>query len=157
MSQKKWKINVIDIIAVLLIVAVGVFLFTRLSSGGSGGSETVNIRYTVLCENQPTEIYEAVQQYVPGTLMASGALYNQQIVSVEAEPTLVCSNGEWVEDPDHMDLTFTVEGQIEREAVLVASAGNQEIRIGKIIILKTEYIEFEEAMVTSVSYPESLG
>lgn len=157
MSQKKWKINVIDVIAVVLIVAVGVFLFTKLSSGGAGGSETVNIRYTVLCENQPTEIYEAVQQYIPGTLMASGALYNQKIVSVEAEPSLACSNGEWVEDPDHMDLTFTVEGQVERGQVLIASAGNQEIRIGKVIILKTEYMEFEEAMVTSVSYPESLG
>ena len=38
----------------------------------------------------------------------------------------------------------------EREAVLVASAGNQEIRIGKVIILKTEYMEFDPAIVTAV-------
>ena len=155
MSQKKWKINVIDVIAVVLIVAVGVFLAMKLSSTGSSSSRMVTIRYTVLCENQPEEIYDAVQEYVPGTLMASGALYNQKIVEVSAEHTLVSSNGQWVEDPNHMDITFTVEGQIERGDVLIANAGNQEIRIGRTIILKTEYMEFEDAVVTSVAYPDT--
>ena len=155
MSQKKWKFNIIDIIAVVLIVVVGVFLVMKLSSSSSGNSRMVTIRYTVLCENQPDEIYDAVQEYVPGTLMASGALYNQKIVDVSAENSLEVSNGQWVEDPNHMDITFTVEGQIERGDVLVANAGNQEIRIGRKIILKTEYMEFEDAVVTSVTYPDS--
>ena len=45
--------------------------------------------------------------------------------------------------------------QIEKADVLVATAGTQEIRIGKEIILKTEYLEFEEAVVTSVEYPSA--
>ena len=153
MSEKKWKINIIDIIAVVLILAVAVFLGVKLLGSDEGGSEMVNIRYTVLCEQRPTETYEAVQQYIPGTLMASGTLYTAQIVAVEASPTMVLSgDGTWVEDPDHVDLTFTVEGQVEKGSVLVASVGTQEIRIGKEIILKTEYIEFEKAIVTDVSY-----
>lgn len=155
MSQKKWKINIIDIIAIVLIVVVGAFLVMKLSSSSTSSSRMVTIRYTVLCENQPDEVYDAVQSYVPGTLMASGALYNQKIVDVSAEHSLEVSNGQWVEDPNHMDITFTVEGQIERGDVLVANAGNQEIRIGRKIILKTEYMEFENAVVTSVTYPDS--
>ena len=148
MSQKKWKFNVIDVIAVVLILAVAVFLFTRISGSDDGGSQMVDIRYTVLCPEQPSEVY------LPSSLMASGTLYGQQVTGVSATPTMVLGpDGQWVEDPNHMDLVFTVEGQIERGAVLVATAGTQEIRIGKKIILKTEYLEFEDAIVTSVEYP----
>ena len=154
MAQKKWKFNVIDVIAVVLILAVVIFVATKI--GGSGGTESqmVNIRYTVLCPDQPSEIYEAVQQYIPGNLMASGIRYGQQITRVTAQPTLVPGpDGQWLEDPGRMDLTFTVEGQVEKGDVLVALAGTQEIRIGKKIILKTEYLEFEEAVVIGVEYP----
>src|SRR5699024_7916754 len=111
-------------IVIVLIVVVGAFLVMKLSSSSTSSSRMVTIRYTVLCENQPDEVYDAVQSNVPGTLMASGALYNQKIVDVSAEHSLEVSNGQWVEDPNHMDITFTVEGQIERGDVLVANAGN---------------------------------
>ena len=153
MSQKKWKFNVIDIIAVVLILAVGVFLASKFAGGESSGVEMVDIRYTVRCENQSAEIYESVQKYIPSALMASGSLYNAQVVSVEAEPTLICSGGTWVADPTHMDLTFVVEGQVEKAAVLVPTLAAQEIRIGKEIILKTEYMEFDPAVVIDVEYP----
>ena len=79
------------------------------------------------------------------------------MVDVQSTPSLVLGpDGEWVEDPEHVDLTFTVEGEVEKADVLVATAGTQEIRAGKKIILKTEYIEFEEVIVTSVEYPSSI-
>ena len=57
-----------------------------------------------------------------------------------------------MEDPDHVDLLFTVTAQVEKTAVMVPSVGTQEIRIGKEIIFKTEYIEFDPAYVVSVEY-----
>ncbi len=157
MSQKKWKFNVIDVIAVVLILAVAVFIATKVGGKITGGSsDMVPIRYTVLAEAQPAAIAESVQDYIPGSLMASGTRYDIQVVDVQSQPTLVLGpDGTWVEDPNHVDLTFTVEGQIEKADVLVATAGTQEIRIGKEIILKTEYLEFEEAVVTSVEYPSA--
>ena len=158
MSQKKWKFNVIDVIAVVLIVAVGVFIATKVGGGVGGGSQMVPIRYTVLCENQPAALAESVQDYIPGNLMASGTRYDLQIVDVQSSHTLVLGpDGQWVEDPNHVDLLFTVEGEIERGDVLVATAATQEIRAGKEIILKTEYLEFEDVVVTSVEYPSSIG
>lgn len=51
-----------------------------------------------------------------------------------------------------MDLLFTVTAQVEKTTVMVPSVGTQEIRIGKEIIFKTEYIEFDPAYVVSVEY-----
>ena len=150
MSQKKWKFNVIDIIAVVLIVAVAVFLATKIGGKVSGESEIVPIRYTVLAEERPAAVAEA-------NLMASGTRYDIQVVDVQSQPSMVLGpDGTWVEDPNHVDLTFTVEGQVEKADVLVATAGTQEIRIGKKVILKTEYLEFEDAIVTSVEYPSTV-
>ena len=154
MSQKKFKFNIIDIIAIALILVVGVFLVTKFVSHRSAGAQTVPIRYTVLCEGEPAEILDAVEQYIPSTIMASGSLYNAQVVSVAATPTMVICDGIWVEDPAHVDLTFVVEGQVERGAVLSPTLGGQEIRIGREIILKTEYLEFPTAKVIDVVYPE---
>lgn len=157
MSQKKWKFNVIDVIAVVLIVAVAVFLATKIGGKVSGESEMVPIRYTVLAEERPAAVAEAVEAYIPGNLMASGTRYDVQVVDVQSQPSMVLGpDGTWVEDPNHVDLTFTVEGQVEKGDVLVATAGTQEIRVGKKIILKTEYLEFEDAIVTSVEYPSTV-
>lgn len=152
MPQKKWKFNIIDAIAVVLIAAVVLFVASKLLKSSGGQQEMVSITYQVMVEEQPVEAYEAIQQYIPSRIMASGALYDAEIIAVEAEHTLVCSQGEWVEDPDHVDLLFTVTAQVEKAAVLVPSVGAQEIRIGKDIILKTEYIEFDPARVVSVEY-----
>ena len=152
MPQKKWKFNVIDIIAVILIAAVVLFVASKLLRRGGGEQEMVSITYQVIAEEQPVEIYEAVQQYIPCRIMASGALYDGEIIAVEAKHTLVCSGGEWVEDPNHVDLLFTVTAEVEKAPVMVPTVGTQEIRIGKQIILKSEYIEFDPAYVVSVEY-----
>lgn len=153
MPKKKWKFNIIDIIAVLLIAAALVFAGTKILSKSSGGEgEMIPMTYKVIAENQPAEMYEAVQRYLPSYLVASGAHYDAEIVSVEAEQTLVCSAGEWVEDPNHVDLVFTVKCELEKTPVLLPIIGGQEIRVGREIVLKTEYLEFAEAHVLSVEY-----
>lgn len=153
MPQKKWKFNVIDVIAVALILAVVAFLGVKVLGGNHNNVEMVDIRYSVLCEDQHISVYENVQKYVPAALMASGTLYDAKVVSVEASPVLVCSNGEWKEDPNHVDLIFVVEGTAEKAPVLTPKVGAQEIRIGNEIILKTEYMEFDPSYVIDVEYP----
>ena len=151
MSQKKWKFNIIDVIVVALIAAVAVLLVVKFTGGEIYEAQYGAIRYTVVVQDQPLEVYEGVREHVPGTLMASGARYDdQQIVSVEAEPVLVCSNGEWVEDPSRVNIFFTIEGTVEITPVMTTTVASQEIRVGREIILKTEYLEFDPAVVTEV-------
>lgn len=160
MSQKKMKFNIkfniIDVIVLVILAAAIVFVGVKMTQSSGTTSTTVPIRYTVLAENQPAAIADSLAQYVPGQLMASGSLAPLEIVSYEATPTILIDNGVTVKDPSHVDITLVVEGTIQRDAVLTASAGNQEIRIGRSIILKTEYIEFPTAVVVNVEYPESL-
>lgn len=151
-NQRKWKFNIIDIIALVLIAAALVFAAVKLLGGRSGKVETMPLTYQVIAENQPAEMYEAVQQYIPSRLVAAGALFDAEVVAVEARQSLVCSAGIWVEDPEHVDLIFTVSAEVEKTPVLLPSVASQEIRIGNQIILKTEYLEFDPAYVLSVEY-----
>ena len=111
-AKRVGKFNIIDIIAVILIVAVVAFGAWKLlgSSGGTAAEDggMVKVTYVVKCEGVPTELYETCQAHLPSPLMASGALVGGQIESVEMEPYYVLGpDGQWIEDPEHVTLLFT--------------------------------------------------
>ena len=99
-AKRVGKFNIIDIIAVILIVAVVAFGAWKLlgSSGGTAAEDggMVKVTYVVKCEGVPTELYETCQAHLPSPLMASGALVGGQIESVEMEPYYVL--GRWAVD-----------------------------------------------------------
>ena len=159
-AKRIGKFNIIDIIAVLLILAVLVFAGWKLL-GGRGGSDPgesgmVKVTYVVRCEGVPAELYETCQAHLPSDLMASGALVGGQIESVEMEPYYVLGpGGEWVEDPEHVTLYFTASTETPAGEVMTTQVGDQEVRIGKTdYILKSEYIEFSEGTIVDVSWEE---
>jgi hypothetical protein len=88
--------------------------------------------------------------------MASGTLYDGQVNGVEMEPYYILDNsGNWVEDRDHVNLIFTVDATIPKTDVRTNEVAKQEIRMGKAdYILKTEYMEFKESIITSVEWSE---
>ena len=77
-----------------------------------------------------------------------------EIVSVAQEPYYVLTaGGEWVEDPTHTTLLFTVETTTPTAEVMTTKVGDQEVRIGKTdYILKSEYIEFSEGTIVDVRW-----
>ena len=158
-AKRIGKFNIVDIIAVLLILAVLAFAGIKLAH--RGGGETVEaamtkVTYVVRAEGVPVELYENCLEHLPSPLMASGALVGGQIESVEKEPFLVLDdNGEWVEDPAHVTLLFTATTQTPSGAVMTTKVGDQEVRIGKTdYILKSEYIEFQGGIITDVQWGE---
>ena len=143
MSEKKpgrkLGFNVVDVIIVLIVIAALVFGVKKLQSSGVMEDQTTyHVTYTVLCEEQPAGIYENIQQYIPSTLMASGELFTAEIVAVERQPWMVYVDGQWVEDPQHESLLFTIEGTFEDSGVLENKLGKQELRVGKTYIVKSE-------------------
>jgi len=150
------KLNVIDFLVILLILAVLAFAGYKVLHRGSGTGEanTVHISYTVKCENVRKDLYESCQKHLPSQLMASGKLYDGQIKTVAEEPYYVLSgSGEWVEDPEHVTLVFDVECNVPGGDVLTTKVGDQEVRVGKSdYILKSEYIEFDDCVITSVTW-----
>jgi hypothetical protein len=158
-AKRVGKFNIVDIIAVLLILAVVVFAGYKLATRGGGETaqaEKVKVTYVARAEGVPAELYENCLEYLPSPLMASGELVGGQIESVEKEPYYVLSSdGQWVEDPDHVTLYFTVTTESEKEAVMTTKVGDQEIRVGKSgYILKSEYIELKECTIVDVQWED---
>lgn len=157
MEQKKsfriGKFNVIDIIAVALILAVALYAAARiLNRGGTIEVPTMEITYVVRVQNVATELYETSVANLPSPLMASGARLNGQIESVEMTPYLVLGpDGQWYEDPDHVNLYFTCTATVPQEEVMTTKVGEQEVRIGKTdYIMKSETVEFQNGTVIDV-------
>ena len=165
--------NIIDVIAVILIVLVGAAVLwkiggkilaapdgnvssSEISSGSASGEEAPNVHvtYVVKAENVEPEVYENIQKYIPGQLMAAGEMYDAWVVTVEQEPAkLLNADGVWVEDTEHVTLRFTVEADIPFPEVMNTMVGNQEVRIGKPgYILKTEYLEIRDTTVIDVQW-----
>lgn len=152
------KFNIVDIIAVALILLVLAFVgYKLLDNSGSEAvqKEMIKVTYKVKVEGVAPELYENCLAHLPSKLMASGALVGGQIETVEKEPYCVLGpDGEWVEDPNHVTLLFTATTETAKEAVMTTKVGEQEVRIGKEHILKSEYIEFAKATIVDVQWGE---
>ena len=162
-AKRVGKFNIIDIIAVILIVAVVAFGAWKLlgSSGGTAAEDggMVKVTYVVKCEGVPTELYETCQAHLPSPLMASGALVGGQIERVEMEPYYVLGpDGQWIEDPEHVTLLFTATTETPAGEVMTTKVGDQEVRICKTdYILKSEYIEFSGGTIVDVQWEGLAG
>lgn len=158
-AKKIGKLNVIDLIAIVLIVAV-LALAAWKFLGGNGDSinaeqAQTKVTYQVKVEGVAPELYDNCLKHLPSPLMASGALVGGQIESVEKmDYQVMDANGNWVTDPEHVTLLFTVTTTTTPTAdVMTTKVGDQEVRIGKTdYILKSEYIEFSGGTITDVSW-----
>lgn len=157
MEQKK-KFNVIDVIAVVLILVVLVFVGYKLVSRGGGetmAQEMVKVTYKVKKEGVPAEMYENSKKHLPSKLMASGAFVGGEIVDVEEEPYYVLGpDGQWVQDEAHTTLIFTAVTEVAKENVMLTKVGEQEVRVGKEHILKSEYVELAETYIIDVQWED---
>lgn len=153
-SEKKRKLNVIDVIVIVILVAAlafGAYKLLGAAGGGAGESEGMkpdaltepNIRFTVLCEDLDPALAENVVAalaeepvVIDGTEVAMARIYNSnqlldaQIVSCEA--------GEGEEGTTSLRLTVEANATVTSGTYALLW---QEIRIGKEYIVKTLNIE----------------
>ena len=151
MEQKsKKKLNVIDVIAVLIILAALVFVGSKLMNRGreAGEAQNIHVTYVAKAEGVDKSLYENCLEHLPSPLMASGEILNGQIESVKQEPYYTLDeNGDWVEDPYHVNLYFTASIDVPDAAVQTTKVGDQEVRVGKTdYVLKSEPLLFDEAV-----------
>ena len=156
-AAKLGKFNVVDIAAVVIIALAAVFVVYKMASGGGEETERpVTMIIHAMVEGASADIYDSVQPYLPSVLMASGEILDGQIVSVERRPYHVAGpDGQWMEDPDHVTLVFTVENHTTMGEVLMSKVGEQEVRIGrKDYTLKSEFIEFHNVAIVDVEWTD---
>lgn len=158
-AKRIGKFNIVDIIAVILILAVAALAGWKLL--GPNDSVTAEramtkVTYVVRAEGVPAELYENCKKHLPSKLMASGALVGGEIVAVERQPYYVLdAGGNWVEDETHATLLFTATTETPTAEVMTTKVGDQEVRIGKTdYILKSEYIEIKDGVIVDVTWGE---
>ena len=153
------KLNIVDLLVIILIVAVAVVLGMKFlgGNGGTVGETAPAIRYTVRVTQADPASYEYVCRYVDkeaglkDQLMASGKLLNGYVVDVTAQPHEPLATD--VTGGDTLDLTFTIEAVPADR--LTGTVGTQEVRIGKDEhIVKTAHFEFMEGVVLTVDWEE---
>ena len=154
------KINIIDLIAVVLILAVVALLGTKLLSNDSVGLSGPGqpVVYTVKVENVDEDVYEFIQDNLPSQLMANDQLQDGYVTAVEAtlveepsvnvqqNPTLNMATLNYDEAGTY-DLVFTIEATVKDN--LTSELGTQQIRVGKTHIVKTTTFELENGVIQS--------
>lgn len=140
------KINIIDLMVILLIVAAAVFLGVRLGERNGTPSNTPTtsrIRYVVKVTRMDPELYDAIKERIDAgetQLLAGEALFDGYIVDMYATPhinTAATDDGRYVsaEDPYYLNVYITVEAPVSNAMTnLVAT---QETRLGSSIWVKT--------------------
>ncbi len=148
-------INIIDLMAILVVVALVLFVGMRLIQPDNN-VQKLSLVYTVKVSNVEEDVWESMQEVtLPDQLMASGELLDAYVTSVEAiesEDTtyeLVDANELQVVKEDTVDLIFTIEASVPDN--VKNEVGTQEVRIGKRHIVKTEHFEFEKGIVTEAT------
>jgi len=118
------KINLIDLLVVIVLIAAVLFLAVRLTKGSDGNpvNSSTKLTYTTLVSNVTPEVYAEVQRQLAAAggkdqLMASGDLLDGYVTKVESRPHMNYqpdANGavvpsEETGDNARLDLVFTVE------------------------------------------------
>ena len=154
-AKRIGKLNIIDLIAIVLIVAV-LALAAWKFIGKNGDSISYDrpqtkVTYQVKVEGVAPELYENCQAHLPSPLMASGALVGGRSRPWRRRPIRCWMPMETGSDPDHVTLIFTVTTTTPTAEVMTTKVGDQEVRIGKTdYIFESEYIEFSDGTITNV-------
>ena len=124
------------------------FFIARGQGGGGAQAFSFDQRMQALTQRRITDADEAPGLHETDRWRQVGG----QNEAVEKETYQVLdANGNWVTDPDHVTLIFTVTTTTPTAEVMTTKVGDQEVRIGKTdYILKSEYIEFSDGTITNV-------
>lgn len=165
MKSKKLfgKLNIIDIIIILVIIIAAVFFAIRyLNIGNNVGLETVDINFTVVVESMPEELYTQVVSTLPATMISGKETVPGTILSASSEHCNVESikssypYGTDVElthipDEDQKFVTATFDCTATINAASINNEfGAQELRIGRVHYLKSRDIELI-GLITSMT------
>ena len=150
------KINIIDLLVILLIVAAAIFLGMRLgnrSSGTPSAPTTSRVRFVVRVTRMDLESYEAVKaRYDAGEtqLIAGEDLIDGYIVDLRSTTysnPIATDDGRYVlaEDPNYITVYYTLEAAVSNP--ITNMVVTQEVRIGAPFWVKTVGTQFSGTII----------
>ena len=145
------KINLIDLLAIVLVLALAAVLVLKFAGPKDGETaaegDVSTLSYTVMCRMVNNDIAEYIEQTQVGMpLMSNGDILEgckiENVLREAFYESYVTDAGEYkkAESDEYCNLVFVIAG----EAPFTANAykvGSQEVRVGKSHIVKT--VDFE--------------
>lgn len=144
---KGGKLNIIDIILILIVVAALAFVAVRFvfntteDEPESTGSSvfTPNVTFTVTCEETDATLAQNIIDSLSGEMEFDGeSVTNKRIYNSHKLYDAYLT--EWNYDESTGMLTLTIEAELENNEGSY-TLGSQEIRLGKDFIVKTLSVE----------------
>ena len=146
------KVNIVDLIVILVIVAVRAAAAVKITTGRTtdsvAGNEAAQSEQqycyaTIIARLQPEEVGTNLK--VGDHLVANGGYTDAEIVDVQMKPADyvgVNAEGQTVksEHPMWKDITVVAKQKLDPSDVTL-KLGGQEIRVGYDFILKTQMVE----------------
>ncbi len=163
------KLNLIDLLVLILIVAAVVVVGMKVLGGGEEAAPVTQLTYTVRVTARNEKLVEQLAQYVDTAtgrrdqLMAGGNMVDAYVVDFWTEPTKYNRTGNYsievydaqqAADAGLTDICFVIEANVSN--AVTNEVGTQEVRIGKAHIVKTAHIEFDAGVVESCTW-KSVG
>jgi len=144
------KLNIIDLLVILVIIAAAVFLGMRVMKLGGSSTDGLpkRIRYEVQVLRVDPVLYESIKTRLDSgetQLVAGESFIEGNVVGVRAEPYRTSAFNQetnqnvYVEDPYFLTLFFTVEATVT--SPVNQQVVTQEIRVGRGNTVKTLGIE----------------
>ncbi len=143
------KVNLIDLLVVLVILAVVFGVFWKLAGDEVtdvlSPSNGTTLEYEVLCTAVQNSVCDYAVEHCDGQLMSNGEALEGYLTGCTVEPyitTSVDSEGNTVQviDQARSNLRFTISVEIAPSDVN-NSVGSQEVRVGRSHIVKTADLE----------------
>lgn len=157
-KKRGWKFNIIDLLAVIVIIAAAVFLGFKII-GGEKKNDTQNVhmgglKYVVEVKGLQKDMYDNIEKMIPCQMAASGKWVDDSYIeAISCEPCTVEYQEayspinyhltRWVkagEDEEYVNAFFYCTAEVDYSDLL-NMVGTQEIRIGRSHYVKS--VDFE--------------
>lgn len=163
------KLNVIDLLVVLLVIALAAVLVQRTldrSKDDESSKSNYTLTFQTMIKGVNPVYYDTIQKYVnPGTGLTDQLVSNNKLidgyvldcVAVPHESYVTTSDGtvklvQGGED-DRLDLTFTLQAQTDDPVTNMV--GTQQVHVGSPYVIKTAHFELSSTYIVDLDMEQN--
>lgn len=145
------KIGVIDLLAVLLVLALGLMVAVRFGLRGEGGerlsvTDTVPVRYVLRIRNARTYLADAVnvgdEVFTDESGVAMGKIVDKSVTESRLATTMNDGTVEYLVQEECCDIYLTMEADATAGAGAYYVDGKVELLLNATILMDTAYAGF---------------
>lgn len=156
-ERRKGKFNIVDAVIIVVVLLLAAFVVYKLTNKSNYVGDYQEITYTVRVEAMSKVMYDDIINEIPSQLVASGQYVDGEVVSVEClpcQPEYIIDqyDNRIIPSQEYVTVIFTIKARVDMN-VLITEVGTQEVRPGRVHIVKTRRFEVN-GFIETVTWPD---